>query len=105
MAQPTMTPGALERLLASAEPDRRACVTDFRPITGGYSRLSAVANVRWDDGATERLVLRGDPLPGDGVFVSDRDAEWELVQALARSGRVPIPASRWYDATGEHFGT
>ncbi|WP_448624267.1 phosphotransferase family protein [Geodermatophilus sp. URMC 64] len=105
MPEPTMTREALAGFLAAVEPDRRASVTGFRPITGGYSRLSAVADVQWDDGATERLVLRGDPLPGDGVFVSDRDAEWELLGALARSGTPPIPAPRWYDATGEHFGT
>jgi aminoglycoside phosphotransferase (APT) family kinase protein len=105
MSEPTMTPEALERFLASAEPARRAAVTAFRPITGGYSRLSAVADVRWDDGVAQRLVLRGDPPPGDGVFVSDRDAEWTILQALSRIRAVPVARPRWYDATGEHFGT
>src|SRR3954453_15519414 len=105
MPEPAMTPEALERFLASAEPDLRPSVTAFRPITGGYSRLSAVADVRWDDGAVERFVLRGDPPPVDGVFVSDRDAEWALLQALAGAGAVPVARPLWYDATGEHFGT
>jgi aminoglycoside phosphotransferase (APT) family kinase protein len=105
MPEPTMTPDALERFLAAAEPGRRASVTDFRAITGGYSRLSAVAEVRWDDGGTERLVLRGDPQPGDGVLVSDRDAEWRILQALSRARSLPVARPRWYDATGEHFGT
>jgi aminoglycoside phosphotransferase (APT) family kinase protein len=105
MPEPTMTPEALERFLASVEPGRRAAVTEFRPITGGYSRLSAVADVRWDDGGTERLVLRGDPPPGDGVFVSDRDAEWRILQALSHARAVPVARPRWYDATGEFFGT
>src|SRR3954469_24651229 len=105
MPDPTMTPEALERLLASVEPGRSAAVTAFRPITGGYSRLSAVADVRWDDGGTERLVLRGDPPPGDGVFVSDRDAEWRILQALSHARSVPAARPRWYDATGEFFGT
>jgi aminoglycoside phosphotransferase (APT) family kinase protein len=105
MAQPTMTPEALERFLGAAEPGRGASVTDFRAITGGYSRLSAVAEVRWDDGGTERLVLRGDPPPGDGVFVSDRDAEWLMLGALSRAGSIPVARPRWYDATGEFFGT
>jgi len=105
MPDPTMTPEALERLLASVEPGRRAAVTAFRPITGGYSRLSAVADVRWDDGGTERLVLRGDPPPGDGVFVSDRDAEWRILQALSHARSVPVARPRWYDAAGEFFGT
>ncbi|WP_409329686.1 phosphotransferase family protein [Trujillonella humicola] len=105
MPTPTLTAEALGRLIAAAEPGRRATVTGLRPITGGYSRLSAVADVRWDDGAAERLVLRGDPPPGEGVFDSDRDAEWELLQALAASGAVPVARPRWYDATGEHLGT
>jgi aminoglycoside phosphotransferase (APT) family kinase protein len=105
MADATMTREALERFLACAEPGRRATVGQLRPITGGYSRLSAVAEVTWDDGKIERLVLRGDPPPGDGVFVSDRDAEWALLQALAASGAVPVARPRWYDATGQHFGT
>jgi aminoglycoside phosphotransferase (APT) family kinase protein len=105
MPDPTMTPAALERFLAVVEPQRRASVTSLRPITGGYSRLTAIAEVRWENEASERLVLRGDPPSGDGVFVSDRDAEWELLQALARSGSVPVPRPRWYDADGEHFGT
>src|SRR3954451_14094341 len=105
MPEPTMAPEALERFLGVAEPGRDAAVTDFRAITGGYSRLSAVADVRWDDGATERLVLRGDPPPGDGVFVSDRDAEWAVLQALATADSEPVATPRWYDATGEHFGT
>src|SRR3954452_13663934 len=102
---PGLTREALERFLTAAEPGRHPSVTALRPITGGYSRLSAVADVRGDDGAVERFVLRGDPPPGDGVFVSDRDAEWALLQALAGSGAVPVARPRWYDATGEHFGT
>src|SRR3954452_19550062 len=102
---PGLTREALERFLTAAEPGRHPSVTALRPITGGYSRLSAVADVRGDDGAVERFVLRGDPPPGDGVFVSDRDAEWALLQALAGSGAVPVARPRWYDATGEHLGT
>lgn len=105
MPEPTMTPEALERFLGSVEPGRRPSVTAFRAITGGYSRLSVVADVRWDDGGTDRLVLRGDPPPGDGVFVSDRDAEWRVLQALSRAGSIPVARPRWYDATGEFFGT
>jgi aminoglycoside phosphotransferase (APT) family kinase protein len=105
MAAPTITREAFERFLAAVEPDRSASVTAFRPISGGYSRLTAIADVRWGDGVTERFVLRGDPPPGDGVFVSDRDFEWQLVQPLSRSEHVPIPRARWYDQTGEHFGT
>ncbi len=89
-----MTPAALEGFLAAVEPGRRAAMTDSRAITGGYSRLSAVAEVRWDDGAFERLVLRGDPPAGDGVFVSDRDAEWRMLGALSRAGSIPVARPR-----------
>ncbi|MGY1616140.1 phosphotransferase [Geodermatophilus sp. SYSU D00691] len=105
MTGPTVTAEALAGFLAEAEPRRSAVVTAFRPISGGYSRLSAVADVRWDDGATQRLVLRADPPAGSGVFVSDRDAEWRLLQALAAARAVPVARPRWYDATGAHFGT
>jgi aminoglycoside phosphotransferase (APT) family kinase protein len=105
MSEPMLTGDAFERFLAAAEPGRRAAVTALHPITGGYSRLTAVADVQWDGGATERFVLRGDPPPGDGVFVSDRDEEWALLVDLSRSGAVPLPHPRWYDATGEHLGT
>src|SRR4051812_50031934 len=100
MPEPAMTPEALKRFLAFAEPDRRLSVTAFRLITGGYSRLSAVADVRGDDGAVERFVLRGDPPPGDGVFVSDRDAAWAPLQAPAGPGAVPAARPRGDDATG-----
>lgn len=103
--EPGLSLEALRGFLAAVEPDRGATVTAFRPITGGYSRCTAVADIRWADGAEERVVLRGDPAPGDGVFESDRDAEWALVQALHRSGHVRVPRPRWYEATGAHFGT
>ena len=87
------------------EPDARGgTVTAFRPISGGYSRLSALATVRWADGSEESFVLRSDPPPDTGVFVSDRDVEWRLLQAM--SGKLPIctPTPRWYDATGAYLG-
>jgi aminoglycoside phosphotransferase (APT) family kinase protein len=105
MATPTLTREAFERFLTAMEPERSAAVTAFRPISGGYSRLTAIADVRWGDGMTERFVLRGDPPAGEGVFVSDRDFEWQLVRALSQSGHVPIPRARWYDQDGEYFGT
>jgi aminoglycoside phosphotransferase (APT) family kinase protein len=105
MADPILTREAFAALLAACEPDRDATVTAFEPVTGGYSRVTAVADVQWDDTTVERFVLRGDPPPGSGVFVSDRDREWELLQALARTRPVPTAVPRWYDRTGEHFGT
>jgi aminoglycoside phosphotransferase (APT) family kinase protein len=94
----------LERFLAAVEPDRSAEVVSYQPISGGYSRISARARVRWADGNEETFILRGDPPAGSGVFVSDRYAEWELLRALPGLGSVTTAPARWYDATGEHLG-
>jgi aminoglycoside phosphotransferase (APT) family kinase protein len=101
---PGLDSSSFERLLDDKASGRGGMVTGFRPISGGYSRLSAVADVRWADGTTESFVLRADPPPNTGVFASDRDQEWRLLQSL--HGRLPIntPSPRWYDETGEYFG-
>ena len=93
-----------ERFLAAVEPDRAGRVIACEAITGGYSRISARARVRWGDGAEETFILRGDPPPGSGVFTSDRDAEWDLLSALPAATSVSTPAARWYDRSGEHLG-
>lgn len=95
----------LEHFLAVAEPARTAQVLACDLITGGYSRISARARVRWDGGREQTYILRGDPAPGHGVFVSDRDAEWSLLRALHDAGPVATPSARWYDSTGEHLGS
>lgn len=95
----------LERFLAITEPAREARVLVCEAITGGYSRISARARVRWAAGPEETFILRGDPAPGTGVFVSDRDAEWALLQALRDACPVRTPVARWYDGTGEHLGS
>jgi aminoglycoside phosphotransferase (APT) family kinase protein len=95
----------LQKFLDHVEGGRGGTVTVFRPISGGYSRLSALATVRWADGSEESFVLRSDPPPDTGVFESDRDTEWRLLEAI--SGKLPIhtPRPRWYDATGQHLGS
>ena len=101
----TPMPVRVERFLAALEPDRAATVTAFKPISGGYSRVTARVDVRWSDGDEEKLILRMDPPPGkEGVFSSERDREWSVLQALWADGTVTIPRPRWYD-TGEHLGT
>jgi aminoglycoside phosphotransferase (APT) family kinase protein len=101
----TPMPVRFERFLAAVEPDRAASVTAFKPISGGYSRVTALVDVRWSDGDEEKLILRMDPPPGkEGVFSSERDREWSVLQALWADGTVTIPRPRWYD-TGEHLGT
>ena len=95
----------LQRFLDHVAGSRGGTVTEYRPISGGYSRLSALAMVRWADGSEETFVLRSDPPPDTGVFDSDRDCEWRLLEAI--SGKLPIhtPTPRWYDATGRHLGS
>jgi len=94
----------LQKFLDHVAADRGGTVTMLRPISGGYSRLSALATVRWADGSEETFVLRSDPPPDTGVFDSDRDCEWRLLEAI--SGKLPIhtPTPRWYDPTGQHLG-
>ena len=94
-----------ERFLAAVEPDRAGQVIACEAITGGYSRISARARVRWRGGAEETFILRGDPPPGSGVFTSDRDAEWELMAALPAATSVATPVARWYDRSGAHLGS
>jgi aminoglycoside phosphotransferase (APT) family kinase protein len=94
----------LERFLADVAPGRGARVVSYQPISGGYSRISARASVRWADDSEETFILRGDPPAGSGVFVSDRDAEWELLRALPELGSVATAATRWYDSSGDHLG-
>ena len=102
--QPHLDGPSLQRFLDREEGERGGTVTAFRPISGGYSRLSALAVVQWADGSQESFVLRSDPPPDTGVFVSDRDDEWRLLQSM--SGKLPIrtPTPRWYDAAGEYLG-
>jgi aminoglycoside phosphotransferase (APT) family kinase protein len=94
----------LERFLAEVEPGRGARVVSYQPISGGYSRISARAHVRWADGREETFILRGDPPAGSGVFVSDRDAEWELLRALPHLDSVATAPTRWYDSSGDYLG-
>lgn len=95
----------LQEFLAAVEPERGATVLSAEPIPGGYSRDTVIAEVRWADGTSERLVLRGDPPVEGSVFRSDRDREWVLLNALATVRTFRIPRPRYYDATGEYFGT
>ena len=101
---PALDAASLQRLLDVREGSRGPTVTSFRPISGGYSRLSALATVRWAEGGEETFVLRADPPPDTGVFVSERDDEWALLQALSNDTTVRTPTLRWYDETGELLG-
>jgi len=100
-----MDAARLQEFLSVVEPERAPTVLSTEPIPGGYSRDTVIAEVRWADGATERLVLRGDPPIEGSVFRSDRDREWTLLNALADVPTFRIPRPRYYDATGEYLGT
>jgi aminoglycoside phosphotransferase (APT) family kinase protein len=104
MAGPQLTAEALQGFLDYVARNRGPQVRSVTAVAGGYSRDTAIADVAWEDGASERFVLRGDPPPS--VFLSDRAAEWRVLQALARTnGSVRIPTPRWFDADGQYFGT
>lgn len=93
-----------ERFLAAVEPERAGSVRTCSAIIGGYSRTTQRAQVMWADGTEETFILRSDPPEGSGVFVSDRDAEAQLLRTLTAAAPVRTPVLRWYDATGEHLG-
>ena len=97
--------GGLEALLADVVPDRQATVDSYRPLSGGYSRASGRADVRWSDGTVASYLLRADPVGTGGVFQSDRDDEWALLTALATVEEVKVAAPLWYDGSGKYFGT
>jgi aminoglycoside phosphotransferase (APT) family kinase protein len=98
-------PQLLEAFLERQDPTLTgAVVTDFTPITGGYSRLMARFRVE-HNGASRSLIFRGDPPPGQSMFDSDREYEWQLLSALTRAGTVPMPSARYYDPDGSSLGT
>jgi aminoglycoside phosphotransferase (APT) family kinase protein len=95
----------LERFLAEVEPELDATVVSYRPISGGYSRVTALVEISTASGDGQKLVLRSDPRGDKGVFTSDRDREWPLLQAMWDVETIEIPRPRWYDGTGERLGT
>jgi aminoglycoside phosphotransferase (APT) family kinase protein len=98
-------PGRLATFLSRHEEGRIATVPHYELMTGGYSRVMAKAHVRWNDGQDETLVLRGDPPPGEAMLETDRDVEWDVLQALTRLNTLSMPAARYYDACAEELGT
>ena len=104
MIDPSVMPDKLAAFL-TRHAGRAATVTNYEPMTGGYSRLMAKATVRWDDGKVEHLVLRGDPPPGKAMMETDRATEWALLSALGHAESIPMPAARFFDATGDELGT
>lgn len=80
-----------------------AVVGDLAPLTGGYSLITTKFDVT-AGGTTTTYVLRTDQ-PADATLVgTNREAEWNVLDALTRSGAIPMPAAKWADITGEHLG-
>jgi aminoglycoside phosphotransferase (APT) family kinase protein len=100
---PTDPAQRLQRFLGTVRPGEDVQVIDYELLPGGMSRVIARAEVRWADGSRQKLVVRSDP-EAEGLFRSDRDAEWRLLKALNTVEQVRTPRALWYDATGEHFG-
>ncbi len=93
----------LQRFLSTVGPGGDVEVTEYELLPGGMSRVIARAEVRWPNGSHQKLVVRSDPVT-EGLFRSDRDAEWRLLAALNTVDHVRTPQALWYDSTGEHFG-
>ncbi|WP_372787851.1 phosphotransferase family protein [Paraconexibacter sp.] len=105
MFDPSEMPARLEAFLAQRHPDTgEIAVSDYQPLTGGYSRLMAKFTATID-GEVQHLIARGDPPAGQEFIVTDRDREWALLSALTADGRAPMPRALYYDADGSELGT
>jgi aminoglycoside phosphotransferase (APT) family kinase protein len=67
--------------------------------------VMAKAEIEWADGVRETVVLRGDPPPEKTMLVTDRDAEWAVLQFLASAPDMPMPRPLHYDGAASHLGT
>ena len=100
-------PLRLARFLAFAEPGAGDVeVLSYTPMSGGYSRLLARADVAWTlqgQRVTESFVLRGDPRPENAPFETDRAAEWDVLRSIAEF--VATAAARYIDIDGSWLDT
>ncbi len=87
----------------SDDPDSLKLV-DYVPITGGYSRLMTKVFVE-DSSGRRGYIIRSDPPPGQAIIDTDRAEEWQVLSTLYESGQIPMPAPRWFDATGSELGS
>lgn len=94
----------LRSFLHDRSGDAGVDVTGYELLPGGMSRVVGKAGVRWSDGLVQMLLLRSDP-ETEGLFRSDRDAEWRLLTALNGVEAPRTPHALWYDSDGSWFGT
>lgn len=79
-------------------------VTDYSPITGGYSR--AMSRFHATDANGKRgYVMRADPPPGQSILDTDRSVEWNVLKAVHAQGSVGLAAPLYFDATGDELGS
>ena len=84
--------------------DPGAKVVEFQPITGGYSRQMSRVWVE-EHGQRHGYIVRQDPPPGQAIIETDRATEWDVLSTLHATGKIPMPAPRWFDPTGEELGS
>ena len=97
--------GRLRTLLsASGDLGDDVEVTDLVQMTGGYSLRMFRFEAKGSNGMG-RYVLRANPPADEALSNTDRVAEWELLDALTASSKVPMPAARWADLDGSTVGT
>jgi aminoglycoside phosphotransferase (APT) family kinase protein len=105
--EPEQMPERLAAFLSAHEPSIDAIeVHGYEAMTGGYSRLLARADVRWErEGRPEShtFVLRGDPPPDKQLIQTSRTVEWDVLHAVAHS--VPVSTPRYIDRDGTALGT
>jgi aminoglycoside phosphotransferase (APT) family kinase protein len=104
---PEQMPARLAAFLSSHEPTIDAVeVHRYEAMTGGYSRLLARADVRWErEGRSEShtFVLRGDPPLDKQLIQTSRLIEWDVLRSV--DGVVPVSRPRYIDRDGSALGT
>jgi aminoglycoside phosphotransferase (APT) family kinase protein len=90
----------LEAFLAGEEPDATdISVSNYEPMTGGYSRVMSRFDLKWRQGERDetcQLVCRSDPPPDRAGFHTVRRAEFDLLSFLARCATVAVPTPRYF---------
>jgi aminoglycoside phosphotransferase (APT) family kinase protein len=104
MLEPETTARQLEKFLSEQYGGEHVAVSDFEPLTGGYSLLTARFTARTPEGE-RAFVVRADRPADQALTHTDRKAEGDLLAALTSAGTVPMPRLRWADTDGFALGT